>query len=172
MGRDKATLVYQGRTLIDHMQDIVGQTGADPVTVAAPRYDVQDVVPGAGPMAGICGLAELVITKGWPDQWLIVPVDMPLLTPTALSALAAKDAPASYFVSNPLPLMLKFNPQTLPFVEAARRDLKAGRSVSVQRFLSALGACSVMADGEIAAQIVNVNSPEEWRAIQPQKADV
>lgn len=169
MGRDKASLIYKGRPLIDHMTSMLSDAGADPVLIAGQMGTVKDVVTDGGPVAAICGLAETALENGLPATWLIVPVDMPFLSASALNHLRETPGPAVYFVSNPLPLLLHLSAQTVPFIEAAKRDLQAGRSVSVHRLLSALGACSVIPGTAIAPEIININTPEEWQAVQGEK---
>ena len=60
MGRNKALLPYRGRTLVEHVAEIV-ETAAGSVSVVgdAETYGhlgypvIEDVIPGCGPLSGI-----------------------------------------------------------------------------------------------------------------------
>src|SRR5688572_29037489 len=74
MGRDKALLDWHGRTLLQHMIDLIS-TVASPVFVAG-RELLPDGMPDRGPMAGIATALETSKT----EAILVVAVDLPLLT--------------------------------------------------------------------------------------------
>jgi molybdopterin-guanine dinucleotide biosynthesis protein A len=75
MGRDKALLDWHGRTLLEHMIDLL-RTVADPVQVVG-REPLPDRQPGLGPLSGIATGLECSFT----DANLFVAVDIPRLTP-------------------------------------------------------------------------------------------
>lgn len=87
MGRDKALLPWQGRTLVESALAILREAGL-PVYLAggsAPQLAafaplVPDEEPGQGPLAGIC--SALAATQA---RWAVfVPVDLPLLPASLL----------------------------------------------------------------------------------------
>ena len=90
---------------------------------------------------------------------------MPLLSKDTLEPLLLTEEKIAYFVAHPLPAKLDFCASQAPYFEVAKRDMDAGRSVSVRRLITALGGVSIMPTSEIARSLVNVNSPEEWAAL-------
>ena len=91
MGQDKAEIVFQGRTLLQHVVDVVGPL-VESVVVVAARPDqyavagaqvIGDAFPGLGPVGGILtGLEAL-----GPGFHLAVACDMPQLQPELLRFL-------------------------------------------------------------------------------------
>jgi len=78
MGRDKATLLWNDRTLLDHMLDLLS-TVADKTEVIG-RHPLPDRIPNRGPLGGILTALEHSET----DANLVVAVDLPYLTPEFL----------------------------------------------------------------------------------------
>ena len=86
MGRDKAAIVIDGRTMADRVADALRAAGADEVvTIGGARGAVADDVPGEGPLAGI------VTAVRWAGGRVVVvaPCDLVAPDPGALRALAA-----------------------------------------------------------------------------------
>lgn len=78
MGRDKALLAWHGRTLLEHMIDLIS-SATDFVRVIG-RDEFPDLIAGQGPLGGI--LTALHVSET--DANLVVAVDLPLLTPDFL----------------------------------------------------------------------------------------
>src|SRR5262245_55563241 len=81
MGRDKAILDWHGRTLLEHMVELL-RTVANPVQVVG-RNSLPDKLPGLGPLSGIATGLEISAT----DANLFVVVDLPFLTKEFLQHL-------------------------------------------------------------------------------------
>ena len=165
MGEDKAELVFKGERLIDHAKTVLASLGADPILVSGRQGGLNDPTPGLGPVGGLCSLMDEVSSKALPKTWLVIPVDMPLLSKETLEPLLRSEDKITYFVAHPLPAKLHFCTSQTPYFNVAKRDMDAGRSVSVRRLITALGGVSIMPTSEIARSLVNVNSPEEWAAL-------
>lgn len=101
MGVDKAALAFEGLPLRDHMAGLLRGAGADPVLTLGGAGGLADPVDVLGPAAGLFALIDYVTAKSQPEKWLLVPVDMPLLTPPLLQCLADSAAPAAYFADHP-----------------------------------------------------------------------
>ncbi len=93
MGRNKAFVAFQGRTLIERVVDALTQVSGEIVIVANDgrpyaRFGarvVSDSVPGFGPLAGLhAGLSAMRAGLG-----VVVAVDMPFLNPVLLRAMIA-----------------------------------------------------------------------------------
>ena len=104
MGRDKATLALDGRTLLEHALSVLRQVAGD-VCILGPKqlygaFDapvIEDIYPGCGPLGGIH--AALKHTKT--DFNLIIAVDTPFLTPEFLSYMAERAMEARAVVTTP-----------------------------------------------------------------------
>lgn len=167
MGTDKAGLWWQGQPLLEHMRELLRRAGAARVLTSGP-YAGPDGLPdgeaGMGPLGGLLTLAQTQAD----GVYLLVPVDMPLLTPSLLRRLAAAVAadhgtPCAIWAGYPLPLCLRLDAG----VRAAVADL-AGRSRparSLRALHDALGGTELaLAEGD-ARCLVNCNTPEEWRRV-------
>jgi molybdopterin-guanine dinucleotide biosynthesis protein A len=91
MGQDKASLVLQGKTLLEHVTTTMRQVFSKViVSVRQPRVGVElpqvcDEVSASGPLAGlVAGLAQAK------TPWVFaVACDMPFITPALVQGLAA-----------------------------------------------------------------------------------
>lgn len=165
MGCDKAQLSYHGRPLIEHMQRRLDAMGPARLVIGGRSPGLRDLVPDGGPVASVCALAQNLALSGGPERWLIVPVDMPLLSQDLLFRLLNDPAPAAYFVAHPLPAALRFDNDVKAFLKVAARDLKAGRGVPVKRLLAAVKASALMPSADEVGKLLNINTPEEWEVL-------
>src|SRR5712692_7095438 len=80
MGRDKALLVVDGRTLAERGAELLAAV-ADPVVEVGPGHSglaaVQEDPPGSGPLAGLCAGAAELGRLGHDGSVLLLAVDMP-----------------------------------------------------------------------------------------------
>lgn len=139
-GSPKAEAVLEGETLRERAWRLLGEA-CDERLLVGPG-GLED--PGTGPVAAIAaGLRaathELVVA---------VPVDMPLLTPAALRALAGACRDASVAQAGPLPCALAR--RTLPAFETEERRLRT--------VLDGLDTVAVELD---EALLLNVNTPAD-----------
>jgi molybdopterin-guanine dinucleotide biosynthesis protein A len=123
MGRDKALLDWHGRTLLDHMLDLL-RSVADPVHVVG-RDQLPDQLPGLGPLSGIATALDTSST----DANIIVAVDLPHLTHDFLKYLRLRLENSSYpllacKIGSEIPLCLGIWRPMLPEI---KRRLSAGR---------------------------------------------
>lgn len=163
MGTDKAELPYRGGILLDHMRDLARRAGAVAIRIGGgPQGDLADEVPDAGPVAGLCALAGDA-TAGAVGRWLVLPVDMPLLSPALLHRLVRADGPAAAFARHPLPLALRLDQRSVAILKHVKERLSAQDSVAVGRVLDLLGAETLHPSAEEQAQLTNANTPEDWR---------
>lgn len=166
MGRDKALLPLRGRPLWEQVQATLAATGCARVLVSGANVGgIADVQPGLGPLAGIAsviGNQGDALSKDW---LLVVPVDLPLLTPEALRLLCVRgfDAPAAHFADHALPALFV---NSIGFRQALGSTLRAerARERSVTALHAALGARAVALPTELAATLTNTNTPADWAA--------
>ncbi|HET7268291.1 MAG TPA: molybdenum cofactor guanylyltransferase, partial [Oleiagrimonas sp.] len=94
MGRDKALLDWHGRPLIEHQLATLQAAGVTRACVSGLRPDyhgIADPLVAAGPVAGLAGVANDIADDA---DLLVVPVDMPLLSPSLLARLRTENLPA------------------------------------------------------------------------------
>lgn len=129
MGRDKALLELDGETLLERTKRLGKALGAQQVLVSRNEAGfIQDLVSDAGPMAGIAAAIPHCHT-GW---LLVLPVDMPLLTPQALDPLLLDSLvyPRGSFIEGfPLPVLLENTYELQQSLAAALSDPTAKRSL-------------------------------------------
>ena len=166
MGKDKASLPFHGRTLVEHIADAVAEAAGSVTLVGAPeRYEslrlprIPDTRPGCGPLAGI----HAALTASQSDWNLIVACDMPgirgALLQTLLSAAEVSDGDCLIPVgpSGRLePLCAAYHLRCLDAIGAA---LDRG----VRKVTEGLASVQIR-EWPIAESswFSNVNTPEEW----------
>lgn len=177
MGQDKASLVFDGITLLQRCVDRVAPAVDELVLVGAPGRPlpavtsdlpvrlVEDPIEGEGPLMGIAvGLAEAIAPVA-----VVVAVDMPLLEPELLRLLASRVDETHRWVipiadGRPQPLCSAFATDALDVV---RSHFEAGDRAPMA-VATDLDAYRMQAEewGAVDAQgrsFLNVNTPEEFR---------
>ena len=166
MGRDKARLPFQGKTLVEHVACAVAEAAGSVTLVGAPeRYEtlgfpmLADRRAGAGPLAGI-HTALAASTAAWN---LIVACDMPGISAPFLRSLlaAAQSSDADCLLPAgpsglPEPLCAVYHSRCLQVIGAAldRNVRKITDGLAGLRIVN----LSVAESGWFR----NVNTPEEW----------
>lgn len=161
MGRDKALLDWHGQPLLLHMRALLLRAGAEAVVLSGdyPAHGgIADDRPGNGPMAGLAQRAPQLHD----GDWLIVPVDMPLLTPELLHALRDAAGDCASCRDHPLPMRLRLDARTRPII--ARVGGASDRACSLRALQQALAAAEID-DAPWRAQLANCNTAEEWRTL-------
>ncbi len=153
MGQNKALLTYHGQALYLHMTGLLHQTGLRDIVLAGavPGADncLCEPLPHQGPARA---LAHVMSTLQARAQFLlVVPVDMPLLSPALLGQLLAQHRPCHY-AQHPLPALLACTPPP-PDVTSMRALLAAQQA----------HALPLPALAEPCMQ--NFNTPEEWAGL-------
>lgn len=162
MGTDKALLPWGAGTLLTHMQALLIAAGADEVIVSGDRPDlggVPDATSGTGPMGALAQLAPR-LRQG---AWIVVPVDMPLLSADLLHALLAADAACACVEGHALPMMLRMDRD----VRAAMQSVgaRSGRERSLRALQQRIDTQPLPA-ARWQQVLCNCNTPEEWTALQ------
>ena len=152
MQTDKAALEIDGKSLLAHAENLLGASGCQPVLVSG-RPDlpngIADTHPGGGPAHAILDAADAM-----PEQCrglIIIPVDMPGLTPQDLEPLMARDAQAVHWNEFQLPLFLRAD-----LVRPPRDDIW-----SVKRLLSLQETATLPIDSSRQRRFSNLNTPED-----------
>lgn len=156
MGQDKASLSMGDRNLLRFQEERFSDAGF-PVVSTLP-----DIYNGfLGPLAGIHSALH-----HYPDvqSWLIIPVDMPLVSNETLAVLKREgdrhQVPAC-FEDCPLPLYLPAKPEIKSLLESWLEDANGKRSVYA--LMKALGG-QWLNKASLTNELSNINTPEDWQA--------
>ncbi|NVJ96936.1 MAG: molybdenum cofactor guanylyltransferase [Alphaproteobacteria bacterium] len=152
MGYDKATIMLDGMSLLDRAIDLAHQAGATSITILG-RPDhplgVADNIQYGGPARAISAWAS-GLQK--PTQALVIPIDMPLLTPEILSLLIKEDS-GGYFEGHYLPFTAHVHPGTAP--DAQR----------IQDLLRIFGVRKLTLEGTLLDKFTNINDPQALKKL-------
>ncbi|KAF1003596.1 MAG: Molybdenum cofactor guanylyltransferase [Luteibacter sp.] len=158
MGRDKASLIVDGVTVLERTSRVLRDVGAELVVMSGSRPGgIPDRFDAAGPLGGLASAAPFL-----PDgRWLVVPVDMPRLCTAVLAPLLSAGGRAARWIGHPLPMALELDDPTRDLIESLMNLPPSERSPST--LLSRLDAVTLPLDGLDTRWLVNCNTPDEWR---------
>jgi molybdopterin-guanine dinucleotide biosynthesis protein A len=165
MGQDKARLVWRGQTLLAHASATLRAAGAAKVVVSGDYPEsggLPDAMPDLGPLGGVASVFAAL-----PDGvLLLMPVDMPLLTPALLRALASHGFGAcATYRGHILPMRVRVDDHSRAVVARLLFDPTARRSLRALH--GALGGDSIDLPSALRAELINCNTPDEWEAVNP-----
>lgn len=122
MGQDKALMRYQGRTLIDNASLLLQSASCDKVLISRNALGfLNDKIEDAGPLSGVHAVLDALSQSdnhnGNPCELLVLPVDMPQMTPELLRILVSRgrEAEKACYVEK----------RFLPFYLPVTQDTKA-----------------------------------------------
>lgn len=173
MGRDKAMLELEGKTLLARAVDTLrsarglqSEDGRVEVTICGERDALEgadrailDRYPSCGPLGGIEAALNDLATRDDADWAFFIPVDMPLLSEALIEQLLAawviefskSESLGACLVEvegRPQPLVSLIHRSAL---ELVREALLAGR-YKVVSVLQSIGACCALFDQELLSQ--------------------
>jgi molybdopterin-guanine dinucleotide biosynthesis protein A len=174
MGKDKAQLIYQGENLLKRTIECARAADCQPIALslahntAPPKEESclywPDRWPQLGPVGGLLSAIERCKEENLLIAGLIVvPVDLPLLSPEVLITLRNYCAPphrAAYFHHHPLPCALQWDGALIAQTQNYPRTPTA-----VHHFLSPLTPFIGNPDVRTKQALRNINTPEDWRAL-------
>lgn len=164
MGRDKARLIVEGRTLLDRAIDLLRAAGATAVLVSGDRpehHGIVDRVPGAGPVGGIASVLSHVAD----DAIVALPVDLPALDVESVRQLVSALArhPAVSFEGHPLPWAAKVDVSLRSTVD--RLLLERPQGPSMRALHRTVGGVEIQS--ATPAALRNVNTPADLEDFAP-----
>ncbi|MCW8832400.1 MAG: molybdenum cofactor guanylyltransferase [Colwellia sp.] len=172
MGQDKAQLQRKNDSMLEFSKQVLSDSGVNNIVVSGDNYDVPDQVKQSGPVGGI-----LSVLASYPQvkSLLILPVDLPFITASALTELRAKgevSQKATYFSGHNIPLYLPNNAYVELFLaqafatshsktsnnEASRFNNKGP---SIKALLKQVPHQAITCSH--AQLLFNTNTPDEWQ---------
>jgi molybdopterin-guanine dinucleotide biosynthesis protein A len=165
MGRDKATLDWHGKPLLQHMIDLLAPTCVR-VTIVG-RLDLPDDIAGLGPIGGIA----TALRRSTTDRNIVVAVDLPLLTNEFIKYFAefyrASTRPlCACRIASRFPLCLGVDRQFIPALDEYIAN--GGRSVHgllLAGHSEVLTEERLQTDGFSSKIFANVNTADDYRAL-------
>lgn len=155
MGKDKATLMFNGKPMVSHMAELLVQAGIDDIVISGPSSygtGLRFIPDEAEHHQKGPGKAILNCLSFFPRGHgvLFVPVDMPLLGVSCLRQLVVMPQGAC-FLGHPLPIFIPNNRAAYGNVGAVRdiMNLFSIREITLQ-------------DKQNEMTLLNANTPEEW----------
>lgn len=154
MGENKCFLEYKGKTLIDHMIDIIKKTSITDIYISGSIDGYQCLEDASadtykGPAVA---MGHIINTNyNHYDGFLFVPVDMPLLTSDILELLMSHECGA-YFKDYPLPVFMPA--QKIENVIGSVKNLLAGTSVE-----------SLAVPDKYSQMLLNCNTLQDWQEV-------
>ena len=177
MGQDKAQLLRSNTStlsMLDFSKRLLTDSGINNIIVSGDNYDVPDTIKQSGPVGGILSvLAKFPQAK----SLLILPVDLPLMTASALTDLRVKgelSQKATYFDGHNIPLYLPnsgylelflanaFTSQA--FISHENKTKKGGPSI--RALLKQVPHQAIQSSD--ANTLFNTNTPEQWQQANKQ----
>lgn len=143
MGQDKAALQLDGRTLLEHAIEVLGQA-ADEVRILGPRERyasygmpvIEDVFPECGPLGGIHAALSHTSTR----LNLIIAVDTPFLSAEFLRFMVERSLSSGAIITTPeiagyrQPLCSVYAREFLPIAEQAlKRPRTSAMSLKAEK---------------------------------------
>ena len=167
-------------SMLDFSQSLLKGIGINHVVISGTKQGIADTVQNLGPVGGIYSVMSSLACKAA----LIIPVDLPLMTPDVLANLKRAgelSQKATYFHDHALPLYLPNNVFTdmyfkQQFSQKALTSLftppRSGQTKNKKNGPSIKAMLSSMPHQAIRCQapstLTNTNTPEQWRAAQQQ----
>jgi len=155
MGRDKATLAWDGEPAIARVARLARAAGARRLMVAGGDYGlpfVPDPVPHAGPVGGLLAAAAALPEF---ERLLVLAVDAPTLRLADLAPLLSAQDPGTAYTGLPLPMVI------------ARSALPRGLDADtpLRRFVEAAGLLELPPPAN-PASLRGANTPGEFLGLQ------
>lgn len=171
MGKDKALLQFEGKSLLQRTLDIVSAVTADVRIVGSVKHlaafgdVVEDIYAGQGPLGGI----HAALHGSKTALNLILAVDMPFVESRFLSFMLAMARQYSALVTVPLagnrlqPLCAVYCPE---FADIAESALRSGKNKIDLLFAGiqtrVIEEQEIVENGFSPAMFKNLNTPEEF----------
>ncbi|MEX2366133.1 MAG: molybdenum cofactor guanylyltransferase [Pseudohongiellaceae bacterium] len=173
MGQDKAGLQVAGQSLLDRALTLLAAAGADKVLIGGQvqGYEaVPDRVPHSGPPGGLYSILHHIRQQSGLDDspLLLIPVDMPLLTPQVLVKLIQNlgKAQAIRYEGEVFPCIFRASSGLYRHLEELFTDGSGpGGDRSIKALLRHENARSIPIPAVDVRAFENINTPADWAAL-------
>ncbi|WP_300531103.1 molybdenum cofactor guanylyltransferase [Maricaulis sp.] len=152
MGRDKAALDWRGQSLLERARTCLQAAGCSTVHVLGPDGSLPDRRTGCGPAHALYDAMNTLNTK---RAFLALPVDMPRLEPSDLTALVGAQRARAYR-DHPLPAF---------FPARLHSKFEPPEHFSMRMLLEAYEVDWIDTDPSRTDHFANINTPEDFAAL-------
>jgi molybdopterin-guanine dinucleotide biosynthesis protein A len=171
MGREKALMKYNDKTLIEYSLDVIADIEGEPLVVSNNREvqkflkDIEvipDLLVGRGPLGGI--YTALEYTR---DDILIVACDTPLLDQETIAMLTKEWGAADIAVYTHEGKIYPFpGIYSLSLIKDVEKRLEgAGKDLSLQDFIRSTANVKYIEKEEGVETLIGINTPEDYRKV-------
>lgn len=162
MGTDKSQLKIGDKTLLEHAEQLLLNSGIKPIFISGAKSSSKDCIKDKyidkGPLAGISASLNYLTRY---DFILFIPVDMPLLTKQIIVELQTHMSSLLVHFSNyNLPLMIKNNAAIRKLIETQI----SSNQLSIYQLLQLLPTKSLN-HGYSKYLFTNTNSPHQYQKL-------
>lgn len=159
MGKDKAVLKFNGKSFLDVAIDHLKTANCDEIYINN-ADNLSDIIPDLGPLGGIY---TALTTHPNTQYWLIIPIDMPLLTPEIFTNLVAglADADIARYEDEIFPLLLKTTDAMHLHIKKLATD--KSRTYSMRQFMQPFKVNLLPKPQDSAAAFTNINLPQDYK---------
>lgn len=165
MHADKATLSINGVNNLERAVATLNNCSLSDIVISGNEH-IQDRHKNGGPLAGILSVIQDLKPENQSTALLVIPIDMPLLTPQLLNTLVEqgiKNNSACCYHSYNLPIYLPITDKLFNFLTdefLSDRFTKYNKGPSFKHLLKYIG-CHFM-ETPNTNLLVNANTPEQW----------
>ncbi len=191
MGQDKAQLQRKNSNMLDFSQQLLKDSGIKNIVVSGDAHQIPDLIAKTGPVGGIYSVLAHYSTLTKPKSLLILPVDLPLMTASALKQLRLAgelSQKATFFrdaqgKDHNIPLYLPNNAYLELFLSQtfqgkqlssssskAKNNKKHGPSIRALLKQVPNQSVSVSDNAKDVSFLFNSNTPQDWQKAQKQFA--
>lgn len=165
MGENKLDkMLPNGKSLLQHAIQQLGYVDVDNIMLSGHELagfeSLRDILSNVGPMGGI----HAAVNYAPQSDWLILPVDMPLLSQGLLQRLVAaarNEKRSCYYEDYCLPLYIVGSDSLANSLE----NMFAGpKSPSVWHFCREIKAMTI--ETNETSLFLNANTPQDWNQVQ------
>lgn len=163
---DKSTLIIDGHTNLQRAQTLLTRCDVNDVVMSGKAVgQIPDHYIGGGPLAGILA----VINAKQPAAILVIPVDMPLLTPDIINPLinhGQKLSLACCYQDHSLPIYLPVTDTLIDFLDdefTSTRYRVHHKGPSFKHLLKHIG-CEYLPTPQ-PQLLANANTPAQWNSV-------
>lgn len=168
MNTDKAALSINGVKNLERAVELLNNCKLDDVVISGQNY-IEDHYKNGGPLSGILSVIQELKSENQKKAILVIPIDMPLLTPQLLNTLieqGIKHNSACCYYSYNLPIYLPITEELFNFLNdefLSPRFTKHNKGPSFKHLLKYID-CHFINTTNIDL-LINANTPEQWNNI-------
>ena len=158
MGQDKADLIYEGKTLLEHLKSTISDAGIENVLIND-KANLRDEIKQKGPLSGIHAGIVYAIDKY--NYLVIIPVDMPNVDTTLINDLMASDVSVDVvkFTTHIMPFKIRITQKILSELEYC---LNETTDYSIVAFLRRVSVKELDISHIAEQKFTNINTYDDW----------